>query len=94
MKEEVKKAESVKTKRFTVKDNGKEVLNTAKREEADEKVTELQKEFKPLIIFLDNQEKRSTQYSKTIHQKNYRIEAGTYDIDSITKTTPEVTVTE
>lgn len=94
MKEELKKAESVKTKRFTVKENGQEVLATSKKTEADDKIKSLQAEFKPLIILLDHQDKKSTRYSKTINQRNYRIEAGNFEKDSIIKANPEVPATE
>jgi hypothetical protein len=53
MKTQNEKVESVKTKRFTVLENGQEVLKTDKREEADNGITKLQAESKPLIVLLD-----------------------------------------
>jgi hypothetical protein len=94
MENQIEKAESVKTKRFTVKENGQEVLATSKKTEADKKIKSLQKEFKPLIILLDHQDKKSTRYSKTINQQNYRIEAGNFEVDSIIKPIPEVPATK
>ena len=91
---QIEKAESVKTKRFTVLENGKQVLTTAKKTEATDKVKLLQEESKPLIILLDSKEKNSKRYSKTINQRNYRVEAGNFEIDSITKATPEATAPE
>ncbi|HSD07923.1 hypothetical protein [Flavobacterium sp.] len=85
---------TVKPKRFTVLENGKEVLNTSKREEADKKISQLQKELKLSIVLLDNQEKRSTRYKKTIHQKNYRVEAGDFEIDSVLPPVAEPSSTE
>jgi hypothetical protein len=94
MNKEVKKSESVKVKRFTVLENAQEVLNTAKREEADERIASLQKELKPSIVLLDNLEKKSTRYSKTINQKNYRIEAGNFEKDAVTKPTEVAEIEE
>jgi hypothetical protein len=82
MNKNIKKVESVKKPRFIVLENGVNVLNASKKELADERVQSLQAELKPLIILLDNKEKTSMHYSKTIHQKNYRIEAGNFDIDT------------
>jgi hypothetical protein len=94
MKNQNEKTESVKIKRFTVLENGIEVLNTSKTEEIAEKVEVLKKEFKPRIIVLDRHSKTSIHHTKTIHQKNYRIEAGNYEKDSVVKPAPEVTETE
>jgi len=93
MTKETQKVESVKNKRFTVLENGTEVLNFLKKEEATEAVKMLQKEFKPMIILIDNQEKVSTHYKKTIHEKNYRIVAGNYEKDIKPKAIAEVTET-
>ncbi len=94
MTKEATKVESVKTKRFTVKDGKLEVLNTSKKEEADAKVKALQTELKPLILLIDNQEKKSTKYSKTINQKNYRIEAGNFETDTALPPVVETTETQ
>ncbi|PIF33017.1 hypothetical protein CLU81_3587 [Flavobacterium sp. 9] len=94
MTKEIPKAESLKRKRFTVLENRSEVLNTSKQEEATEAIKTLQKESKPLIVLLDNQNKTSTHYSKTINQKNYRIEAGNFENDSVAKPTAEAAETK
>lgn len=94
MKEELKKAESVKTMRFTIKENGQEVLKTDKLEEVDIQIKKLQAEFKTEIVLIDHKEKKSTHFSKTIHQRNYRIQAGNYEVDGVLKPTPEVPATE
>lgn len=85
MKNQVEKTETAKTKQFSVIVGKLEVLNTSDSKEVDAKISELQKEFSPLIILIDNKKKSSTRYSKTIHQRNYRKEAGNFEIDSVTK---------
>lgn len=82
MKNQIEKVESVKKPRFIVLENDVEVLRASKKELADERVQLLQAEFKPLIVLIDNKEKTSTRYSRTIHQRNYRVEAGNFDIDT------------
>lgn len=94
MKNEIEKTESVKKPRFIVLVNGEVDLNASKKELADDRVQLLQTELIPVIILLDNKEKTSTQYTKTIHQRNYRVQAGNYEKDSVLKTAPEVTQTE
>jgi len=94
MKKEIEKTEDVKKPRFIVLVNGEVALNASKKELADETVQLLQKELKPVIILLDNKEKKSTQYTKTIHQRNYRVQAGNYEKDSVLKPAPEVNQTE
>ena len=83
MTKEIQKVESVKKPRFIVLENGVEVLKASKKELADARVQSLQEAFKPLIILVDYKEKTSTHYTKTINQKNYRIEAGNFDLDTI-----------
>ncbi|MDI6033034.1 hypothetical protein QLS91_08100 [Flavobacterium sp. LB2P84] len=94
MTKQIERVESVKTPRFTVLENGVEVLKASKIELAFERVKLLQAELKPLIVLLDHKEKTSTHYSKTIHQKNYRIEAGNFDIDTAVPPVAEVPETE
>lgn len=94
MKKEVQKVESVKKPRFIVLEGGLEVLKASNKELADERVQLLQAELKPLIVLLDNKEKRSTRYSKTINQKNYRIEAGDFDLDTALPPVAEFPETE
>ena len=85
MTKETQKVESVKIKRFTVLENNTEVLNTSKKEEAENAIENLRKESKPVLKLLDNQLKTSLHYTKTINQKNYRIQAGNFEKDSIAK---------
>lgn len=94
MNKNSKKVESVKKPRFIVLENGVNVLNASKKELADERVQSLQAELKPLIILLDNKEKTSMHYSKTIHQRNYRVESGDYEIDTALPPVAEVPQTE
>jgi hypothetical protein len=94
MNNNIKKAESAKKPRFIVLENGVEVLKASKKELADERVKSLQAELKPLIILVDHKEKTSTHYSKTINQKNYRIEAGNFEIDTALPPVAEVPETE
>ena len=90
MEDQKKKTESVKKIRFAVIENGQEVLSTSKELEASGKVIKLQQELKPLIVLLDHQRKSSLHFKKTINQKNYRIHAGDYEEDSVTKPDTEV----
>jgi hypothetical protein len=90
MKNQIKKVESVKTPRFTVLENGVEVLKASKKELAEERIQLLQAELKPWIVLVDHKEKTSTHYRKTIHQQNYRIEAGNFDIDTAVPPVAEV----
>jgi hypothetical protein len=94
MTKEIQKVESVKKPRFIVLENGVEVLKASKIELAEEKIISLQAELKPLIVLIDHKEKRSTHYSKTINQQNYRIEAGNFDIDTALPPVSEVPETE
>lgn len=94
MTKEAQKAESVKIKRFTVLESFTEVINTSKKEEADDAIEKLKAESKPLLKMLDNQKKTSLHYTKTINQKNYRIEAGNFEKDSVAKPTSTAEVTE
>jgi hypothetical protein len=94
MKNQIEKVESVKKPRFIVLENGVEVLKASKIELANERVQSLQAELKPLIVLVDHKEKTSTHYSKSIHQKNYRIEAGNFDIDTAVPPVAEVPETE
>lgn len=94
MIKEEKKAESVKVKRFAVVVDKIAVLNTSKKDEADSKIIRLQSELIPLIILLDNQDKKSFRFSKTVHQNNYRIQAGNFEEDSKTKSVIESTETQ
>ena len=82
MNKNIKKVESVKKPRFIVLENGVEVLKASKKELADARVQLLQEAFKPLIILVDHKEKTSMHYSKTIHQRNYRVESGDYEKDT------------
>ena len=90
MSKEAQKKESTKIERFTVVENGQEVVNTSEKSAALESVKALQKEHKPLIVLLDNLRKTSMQYTKSINQKNYRIGAGNFENDTVKKTTSEV----
>lgn len=94
MTKEAQKVESVKIKRFTVLENFTEVIHTSKKEEADDAIEKLKAESKPLLKLLDNQKKTSLHYTKTINQKNYRIEAGNFEKDSVAKPTSTSEVTE
>lgn len=94
MTKETQKVESVKIKRFTVLENSTEVLNTSKKEEAETAIENLIKESKPVLKLLDNQLKTSLHYTKTINQKNYRIQAGNFEKDSIAKPASINEVTE
>ena len=94
MTKEIKKDESVTKPRFIVLENGVEVLKASKKELADARVQSLQEAFKPLIILVDHKEKTSTHYTKTINQKNYRIEAGDYEKDTDLPPVAEVPQTE
>jgi hypothetical protein len=94
MKEQIAKTESVQIKRFTVVVLGKEVFKGNDRKEVAAQIFKLQKDSQPLIILLDSEVKESYQYSKTIHQRNYRVQAGNYEEDSVLKPAPEVTKTE
>lgn len=94
MTKEAQKVESVKIKRFTVLESFTEVINTSKKEEADDAIEKLKAESKPLLKLLDNQKKTSLHYTKTINQKNYRIEAGNFEKDSVAKPTSTAEVTE
>lgn len=77
----IKKEETEKKPRFQVLENGEVVLNAAKKELANDRIQELQDKLKPVIILLDHKEKKSIRYRKTIHQRNYRIEFGDYEMD-------------
>lgn len=92
MKEQNAKTESAKTKRFTVVVEAKEVFKGNNRQEVAAEIFKLQKDSHPLIILLDSEAKESYQYSKTIHQRNYRVQAGNYEKDSVLK--PAQVVTE
>lgn len=94
MTRQIKKVAFVKKPRFIVIENGVEVLKASKKELADARVQLLQEAFKPLIILVDHKEKTSMHYSKTIHQKNYRIEAGDYEKDTALPPVAEVPETE
>lgn len=94
MKTRIEKTESAKRPRFIVLENGEEVLKASKRELVDERVKALQADGKPLIIVVDHKEKISTHYSRTINQKNYRIEAGNFDADTAVPPVVEVPETE
>lgn len=94
MKKEVQKVESVKKPRFIVLENGVEVLKASNKELADQRVQFLQSVLKPLIVYLDHKEKTSTHYSRTIHQKNYRVESGDYEKDTALPAVAEVPQTE
>ena len=94
MKEQNAKTESTKQKRFSVVVKGKEVFKGNDRKEVVEHIFKLQKDSHPLIILLDSEAKESYQYSKTIHQRNYRVQAGNYEKDSALKPAQEVTQTE
>ncbi|WP_289659467.1 hypothetical protein [Flavobacterium panacagri] len=93
MKNQLEKAPTSKQKQFSVIVEKVEVLNTSEIKEADAKIKVLQTEFKPLIILIDKKEKTSVHYSKTSHQRNYRIEAGNFEKDII-KPTPDEEVTQ
>lgn len=94
MNKNIKKVESVKKPRFIVLENGVEVLKASKKELADARVQLLQEAFEPLIILVDHKEKTSTHYSKTIHQRNYRVESGDYEIDTALPPVAEVPQTK
>ncbi|MFV8336463.1 hypothetical protein ACNQF7_10310 [Flavobacterium sp. RSP29] len=94
MNNNIKKVESVKKPRFIVLENGVEVLKASKKELADARVQLLQEAFKPLIVLVDHKEKTSTHYTKTIHQKNYRLESGDYEKDTALPPVAEVPQTE
>ena len=94
MKKEIQKVESVKKPRFAVVVEGKEVLKASKKELADARVQLLQEFLRPLIILVDHKEKTSMHYSKTIHQRNYRVESGDYEIDTALPPVAEVPKTE
>ena len=94
MKEKIEKTESAKIERFSVIVDKVEVLNTSKEANIYTQIFKLQEELKPLIIKIDHEKKKSFHYVKTIHQRNYRIQAGNYEKDSVLKPAPEVTQTE
>ncbi|KIQ22661.1 hypothetical protein RT99_06030 [Flavobacterium sp. MEB061] len=94
MKEQNVKTESTKQKRFTLVVEAKEVFKGNDRQEVAGEIFKLQKDSHPLIILLDSEAKESYQYSKTIHQRNYRVQAGNYEKDSVLKPAQEVTKTE
>jgi len=94
MKNKIEKTESNKVSRFSVIVDKVEVLNTSNEANIYKQIVKLQEEFKPLIVKIDHQKKQSFHYVKTIHQNNYRIQAGNYEKDSITKVTPEVPATK
>ena len=94
MNKNIKKVESVKKPRFAVVVEGKEVLKASKIELAFERVKLLQAELKPLIVLLDHKEKLSIHYSKTINQRNYRVESGDYEIDTALPPVAEVPQTK
>lgn len=83
MKNQTEKTETTKTKQFSVIVEKKEVLTTTRSKEAIAKVNELQIENEPSIIMIDNNEKKSTRYTKKRHERNYRIEAGNFESDSV-----------
>ncbi|MRX40602.1 hypothetical protein GJU43_15045 [Flavobacterium sp. LC2016-23] len=86
MKNHIEKPESVKSPRFTIIENGTEVLNTSKELESSGKIIQLQNELKPIIVLLDHKKRSSIHFKKERHQKNYRIQPGDYEKDSLTKT--------
>lgn len=94
MTKETQKVESVKKPRFQVLENGVEVLKASKIELALERVQLLQTESKPLIILIDNKEKKSIRYCKLPHQKNYRIETGNFEADAAVPVVAETPTTE
>ena len=94
MNKNIKKVESVKKPRFAVVVEGKEVLKASKKELADARVQLLQEFLRPLIILVDHKEKTSIHYSKTINQRNYRVESGDYEIDTALPPVAEVPQTE
>lgn len=84
-----KKANTTTKKRFSLVVSGKEVFTAALKKKVEPEITKLQNEFHSLIIVLDHQEKESIQYSKTMHQRNYRLQAGNYEKDSVLKSSVE-----
>ena len=94
MKKEIQKVESVKKPRFAVVVEGKDVFNSNDRKEVAGEIFKLQKESHPLIILLDHKAKESDRYSKTIHQRNYRVESGDYEIDTALPPVAEVPQTK
>lgn len=69
-----------KPKRYTVLLANEEVLNTSNFEASQNKIAELQKENHPLITFVDSKQETATSFTKTIHEKNYRVKAGVYPV--------------
>lgn len=70
---------------FSVVVSGKEVFTSSSKKKVDQEIVKLQEELHPVIILLDHQQKESKCYSKTIHQRNYRLQAGNYEKDSVLK---------
>jgi hypothetical protein len=94
MKKEIQKVVSVKKPRFIVLEGGLEVLKASNKELANQRVQFLQSVLKPVIVLLDHKEKTSTHYTRSIHQKNYRVESGDYEKDTALPPVAEIPETE
>lgn len=66
------------TARFTVLNNAEEVLTTKSQETAMKKVDEMMASKSPKIFLRDNQEKKTSSWTKESHQQNYRLQSVAY----------------
>lgn len=74
---------STKNPRYTISGTDQELFTTSSTKEANEKLAELQDLKCSVITITDVKYETIYEYSKSNHQKNYRIKSGTYSIPNL-----------